>query len=163
VQAVDECNSTELTRRAHSSAAKLRDLGRALIHEHSHRAVALTYRVYGIVEVTPNPNGGLEENHFRGHFHMYSRPRSSRARRFIGLAGALAEMLLDYGELFDESEAFFELESSESFSTTDRALAANYTLDDVYDAVRHIRQHWPAILSSVEFEMRHYDADAVPS
>jgi hypothetical protein len=118
-------------------ADTLRDLHRTLIHEHAHRAVAMSYGVHGSVEVEPNPEGGFYQIHYTGRFTMYGRAPSSRAIRLIGLAGPLATMLLD-DDAVDERDAVDELEVDDSFSTADRAMAGRYTITDVRAAIDNI-------------------------
>jgi hypothetical protein len=126
VRAVDELNPIGYA----GPADKIRDLHRTLIHEHAHRAVAISYSMGGFVEVEPNLEGGFYQIHYTGRFTMYGRAPSSRAIRLIGLAGPLATMLLD-DDAVDERDAFDELEVDDSFSTADRAMAGRYTITDV--------------------------------
>ena len=147
---MDELNSIEYA----SPADKIRDLHRTLIHEHAHRAVAISYGVFGRVEVAPNPNGGFNEIHFTGRFTIYGRgPRSLKAIRLIGLSGALATMLLDDAEV-DEWTATEELEFDESLSATDRELAGRYTVADVRAALKRIRRVWSDVVRSAELGVR---------
>ena len=130
-------------------SAHLLDLHRTLIHEHAHRLVAWSYRVPGSIDITPNPNGGLEETYWKGRFTMYGRPPSPRAGRLIGLAGALATMVLEDTET-DEFTAFEDLDLDEGFSDTDRELVGSYTIADVRAALQRIRRLWADIVACAD-------------
>lgn len=146
------------------SEARLRDLRLVLHHENAHLHVARAAGLWGRVEIHHNPNGGAEEKHWTGQFQLFGQleARQWRARRMIGLAGSVAELLLNDPQTDEYTLADYLEADPAALSDTDRSLAGDFTVQDVRRTLSIVRRLWPQISADVEKYLPHYLQDYAP-
>lgn len=128
------------------------DLRNAAYHEAGHVVVArrLGYLAYAVVFQNPIPTheiGPLGAGFWRGR--TYRVPAAHPAhRRMIGLAGQVAELLLDDDDDLEAWDVMDHLEDeADTVSETDRMTMDSHTYEDVERTVALVREAWPEIES----------------
>lgn len=120
------------------------DLRRTLIHEYAHLYVAERHHVFGWVEIACNPGGGDAERHFLGRF-RHAPIINARARRLIGLAGTIAELIDDDATVTSADVDDYIRSDVAPLSASDAKLAGMYTARDVQASVQAVRAVWSLI------------------
>lgn len=119
---------------------KKRDLWRACLHEAAHLVIARHFKVSGHIRVAEHTNGGTEERYFVGQFHPLSKITTVKAKRAIGLAGSMAELL-------EEDSTLTECDCDDlELSESDATLANGYQVRDIGRTLELLRENWPEIL-----------------
>ncbi len=136
----------------HLDATQHRDLRRACYHELAHLHVARHFGVSGHVTIDRNPDGGLYETHFVGQFHLYGLLRT-HARTMVGLAGSIAEFVLDH-RLITPEELFQAFDDDpDLLSDSDARFVGQATPQKVAAALWLVRKLWADIVADAELQV----------
>ena len=138
------------------TAPVIAELRQVLFHEYAHFHVALAAGVPGYITIEKNTSGRDDEKAYIGKFKMLAHldPRDWRWRRKIGLAGAVAEALLEDQDV--EAWTLAEdgyLREYYGFSESDHAMADPFTEEDIHRTISMVRRCWPVIQHDVELHL----------
>lgn len=141
------------------------DLTRACYHEAAHCAVAFHFGVHGHWRVWPTTNEASINlqitNSFEGRFYPFNSPADEHVSRMIGLAGVIAELLLEdelvEGWEIDEYLSFGTLELSE----TDAAAAGDFNESDLSACLNIVKSLWPTIKQEAEWRAKSYQDEVL--
>ena len=142
-----------MNRTAHTPAAvRAHDLMHACIHEYAHQHVARHFGILGFVNIENNDDGGLYESHWVGQFCMFTPPPHPHAAAMMGLAGNVAEHVLEHRfitpeDLFQE----FDLDP-DSLSETDAKYVGEVTPSKVASALWLVRKYWGDIVADADLQ-----------
>lgn len=85
--------------------------------------------------------------------YILAQPTAERAHILVGLAGLVAEELLDE-PLADAWELVEYIENGGiAMSETDAAMAQGFTVEDVEETMRLLSDHWPEVQQAAEWEI----------
>jgi Cft2 family RNA processing exonuclease len=131
-----------------------RDLQLIAYHEAGHLIALTKLGGYGYISIEEDPEADARELRlYSGRVHIRAQPTADRDRVLIGLAGLVAEELLDDPHA-DAWELVEYIESgSIAMSDTDAAMAKGFTADDVEQTIRLLSDHWPEVQQAAEWEI----------
>ena len=130
---------------------RMKDLLRTCYHEAGHLVALSQFGGYGCIEITENPNGNqVDERYFSGRIQIYNLKGD---KRIIGLAGLVAELLLeDLNEIpgtFDDAILMDVMTLSE----TDAELAEGYSYSDIEVTFELLHKNWREVKQIAESEI----------
>jgi hypothetical protein len=134
-------------------AIERRDLRHTCYHEFAHFHVARHFGVFGFVEIEHNADGGIYEKFWSGKCFMLRPPPTPHAAQMIGIAGAVAEWLLEWPLITHEQlwQEFYL--DPDILGETDAALVGEVTPMKVQAALHLVRRLWPDIKADAELHI----------
>lgn len=122
-------------------------------HEASHLVVARELGGDGWIRITPRLDAGPEDRPFAGQCHFSTVPTDVEAMRMIGIAGVIAECLLDDIETCaDKVEYYIEMEDIE-MSASDMKFAEGFTFGTIERTVALLRRSWSKVQEAAGWEI----------
>jgi hypothetical protein len=127
---------------------------RTCIHEYAHEAVALHFGATCSVRIW-NAETGIEGHRgYGGHCAIYwLRSKRRSAVRLVGLAGMVAEAIVDCPEINVHDLADYYQERFCDMSESDSRLAGRVTRRDLRECLALVRQLWPRIQENAQREI----------
>ncbi|MEX2454994.1 MAG: hypothetical protein WD470_09835 [Rhodospirillaceae bacterium] len=142
------------------SEIRARDLRKLAYHEAGHLVVLDHFGVGGSIEIWDVYEPGLDymrENTWQGTTRFYGRPKAPGAMKLVGLAGVIAEYLVDDPEQYlDELAVDMNMEEG---SESDRKNAGDYVDADIDAAATLLRSRWQDVVQIAECEIAKWGTD----